>query len=68
MEAISAARIGAFLARLDTFRRAIRPERVNGNAAAFALLRRHLPGAGDALRPDLAPVPRRPVRPVPVYS
>ena len=68
MEAISAARIGAFLARLDTFRRAIRPERVNGNAAAFALLRRHLPGAGDSLRPDLAPVPRRPARPVPVYS
>jgi uncharacterized protein (TIGR00661 family) len=66
MEAVSAAAIRAFLVRLDEHRAAIRPERVNGNAAAFAALRRHLPGAGDgALRP--APAASG-ARPLPAYS
>jgi uncharacterized protein (TIGR00661 family) len=67
MEAITGAAVGAFLARLDAYRAAIRPERVSGNAAAFAVLRRHLPGAGDAV-PRTAPAARRPAHPLPAYS
>jgi uncharacterized protein (TIGR00661 family) len=44
-ERVNAATIRKFLARVELYRSRIVPDRLNGNAAALAELRRHLPSA-----------------------
>ena len=49
-ERVSAATVRRFLSRVELYRSRIVPERLNGNAAAIAELRRHLP---SSIVPDL---------------
>ncbi|MGP6158095.1 MAG: glycosyltransferase family protein [Vulcanimicrobiaceae bacterium] len=57
-ERVSARIVRGFLSRVEQYRARIVPERMNGNAAALAELRRHLPASPPPLGALVGSVPR----------